>query len=287
MALALAAIGVLSASACHRAPTIAAHPALWRVQDGDTTIWLFGTIHLLPARVAWQTPAVKRAIATTDTLVTEIPDGNLASQAATFLKIARAPGLSPVVTRVPAAAQSTLRAAAAASGVPLATLDGMKSWAAAVAIAVGSSRAADASVENGVETRLFAAFAGRRQLAFETLAGQLALFDALREDQQRLLLARSASEALSAKASYAATLDAWAAGNERRIAASFDPTFRGAPALEAALLTNRNAHFAGWIARRMDTPGSVLVAVGAGHLVGPKSVVAMLRVRGLRVERVE
>jgi hypothetical protein len=287
LALWLALIGALVATGCSRPKPTEAHPALWRVRDADTTIWLFGTIHLLPAGVNWRTPAIDRAIASSDTLVTEIPNADTGTMAATFLKLARASGLPPVEARVPTTDRRLLETAAGRAGVPLTMLDGMKSWAAAVAIAVGASRESGATRDDAVEPALFEAFAGKQRLAFETLAGQLGLFDALSEPQQRLLLVRSAEEALSAKSSYRATLDAWAAGNERAIAASFDPTFRGAPGLEAVLLTDRNARWAAWIARRLGRPGTVLVAVGAGHLVGPRSVVAMLRAKGLTVDRVE
>ena len=37
----------------------------------------------------------------------------------------------------------------------------------------------------------------------------------------------------------------------------------------------------------MATPGSVFVAVGAGHLAGADSVVAMLQKDGYRVRRVQ
>lgn len=57
--------------------------------------------------------------------------------------------------------------------------------------------------------------------------------------------------------------------------------------MHAALLTDRNIRWSRWIARRMRMPGKVLVAVGAGHLAGRESVVAMLRRAGLSVRRVQ
>ncbi|MEC7398433.1 MAG: TraB/GumN family protein, partial [Pseudomonadota bacterium] len=38
---------------------------------------------------------------------------------------------------------------------------------------------------------------------------------------------------------------------------------------------------------RLDRPGTVLVAVGAGHFFGPKSVQVMLAERGLAAERLD
>jgi uncharacterized protein YbaP (TraB family) len=53
------------------------------------------------------------------------------------------------------------------------------------------------------------------------------------------------------------------------------------------LLRARNAAWADWLAKRLDQPGSVLVAVGAGHLAGGLSVQTMLAAKGLKVERVQ
>ena len=53
------------------AQTAAARPALWQVSDRDTTVYLFGTIHLLPKNYAWRTPRFDRALAKSQTLVVE------------------------------------------------------------------------------------------------------------------------------------------------------------------------------------------------------------------------
>lgn len=255
---------------------IDARPALWRVQDGNTEIWLLGTIHALPPEVQWQTRAIQTAIAQADTLVTEIPPADPTATSAAFLKQARATGLPPLAERV----TSDHRAALAPFGT---TLDGMKTWAAAVMIAGRGMQAANASATHGLEAVLTAAFSGRPHLALETQSGQLAIFDALPEAAQRVLLTR----ALEDPDGYAKTLAAWSAGDTNALAASFEPAFRGAPDLQRMLVTERNARWSAWIARRMAKPGRVLVAVGAGHLVGSDSVIAMLEARGLKVDRVQ
>ena len=61
----------------------------------------------------------------------------------------------------------------------------------------------------------------------------------------------------------------------------------GDTALMERLLWQRNRAWADWMAKRLDTPGTVFVAVGAGHLAGPRSVQADLAAKGLRVRRVQ
>lgn len=249
---------------------------MWRLSDADTEIWLLGTIHALPRDVEWRTPAVRDAIADADTLVTEIPAGDADRMAATFLRHARGAGLPPLADRV----APVERAALAPVGN---TLDGMKTWAAAVMIDARGMQASNASSAYGVEAVLAQAFAGRAHLALETQDVQLAMFDGLPEAAQRVLLA----QAIDDPGAYARELAAWRGGDVDALAAGLEPGFRAAPVLRDVLVTQRNARWSGWIARRMAGPGRVLVAVGAGHLVGAGSVVAMLGARGLRVERVQ
>ena len=52
------------------------------------------------------------------------------------------------------------------------------------------------------------------------------------------------------------------------------------------LLTSRNANWAGWIENRLEQPGTVFIAVGAGHLAGAGSVQEQLEDRGLEVRRI-
>ena len=75
----------------------------------------------------------------------------------------------------------------------------------------------------------------------------------------------------------------WVSGNLDGIAAQMDEL---PPELYESLITRRNRHFADWLVRRLDRPGTVLFAIGAGHLAGRVSVQSMVEGRGLRVQRI-
>lgn len=269
---------------CDRPRPIEARPALYRLQDADTVIWLLGTVHVLPERVQWETPAIVEAERSADTLVTELPAIDPDVAAGTFARIGKGSGLPPIVERVPAAIRPKLEALAARVHLSLDDLSGMKSWAAALTLSAATAGAdSDATAMNGVDAVIGQRLAGKRRVGLETLSGQLGLFDALTEDDQRRLLA----DAVAGDGNYRATLDAWAKGDEARIAALVARPMADAPVIEAVLLTRRNARWAAWIGARMAAPGRVLVAVGAGHLAGPKSVIARLRAAGWKVARVQ
>ena len=280
------ALTLLTAACSRPRPPIEARPALWRVADTDTTIWLFGSIHALPPEVRWQTPEVERAIAAADTLILEVPPANAGTARAEFLAVAQQAGLPPIRERVAPVDRAVLERGMAMAGVAPESLDRLKTWAAALTIGAAAGRREDASGADGVEPVLAARFAGRAIGALETRGGQFAAFDRLPEGSQRFLLLQAAADTRDPAGGYRRLLAAWAAGDEARLAATLDP-MRGDAALMTALVTTRNARWASAIVRRMARPGRVFVAVGAGHLVGADSVVAMLRARGLRVKRVE
>lgn len=268
---------------CGRPRPAQARPALFLIADADTTIWLFGTMHVLPPDVAWRTPLIEQAMAEADTLVTELPPLDPSRAAATFTRHARGDGLPPLVSRVPPARRAALEQAITASGLSRRTLDGLKSWAAATSIETARAGTLGADVDHGVETVLTRAFSGRARLGLESLDEQLGLLDGLTEADQRALLIRGAVEGPG----YRRTLAAWMRGDVATLARIDDRLFDGQPGLEETLLTNRNVRWSRWVAARLRRPGRIFMAVGAGHLAGQDSVPALLRRQGFVVRRVQ
>lgn len=284
-----AALALLLPAGCGAPAPIEARPAMWRVSDSDTTIWLLGTIHVLPANVHWQTPAIRDAIDHSDVLVLELSDDDAITKRTFQASSAPWNAPPPIAARIPPGQRAALKKALAAGGLDAAAIDGKKSWAAAFIIAGAPNAAQGITSENGVEARLVEEFGARHRpiTGLETAGEQFGAFENLSEGAQRVLLSRAIDSAAGGSADYRATLAAWAAGDERRIAATIDPAFRAAPEIEARVVKARNLAWAGKIVERMGKPGRVLVAVGIGHLVGADLLPAMLRARGLKVERVE
>src|SRR4051795_7217103 len=113
------ALLALGSAAEARTPQLA-KPALWAVSDADTTIYLFGTIHLLPSDLKWRTPTLDQAMTNSQELVVEtiIDDKNPTKLMSAMASIGLAKGLPPLVERVPPAKRAALRAAVKKSGVP-------------------------------------------------------------------------------------------------------------------------------------------------------------------------
>ncbi len=285
--------------ACTLAAPVTAAPALWRFGDHDTTIYLFGTIHALPPGLRWQDARIRRAMAASDTLVIEtVIDKD--PQALARLFPAPDPSLPPIVDRVPEAKRKAFTALLTRSGLNIVALDRMPTWQAAFMLMgammkdLGIQKAA--GVEDSIAPRFAPAPAGpaapkansrpKRIEGLETASAQLALFSSLSETDQRELLADFVDGRDDARSDYARLLRAWITGDERAIAKAFADDEDLTPHLRDVLLKRRNENWAAWLKTRLATPGTVFVAVGAGHLAGPLSVQAMLGAQGVRVQRV-
>lgn len=273
----LAALGavLLALAGCGK-PSIEARPAMWRVSDGDTTIYLLGSIHLLPPNINWRTPLIDRAIATSDTLVLE----SSPEESVDFRAIAQGVNLKPVRERVSPGKRPILDEMIERSGIARETLDGYKDWALATTLATGDAIAAGATTRDSVEAKLWSVFksGGKTRLAFYRAKEQLDQLDTLPETDQRKMLENT----LSGKENYGETLRAWMSGD----IASLEKTAECTP-LEGKLVGQPNNHWAQWITARMKQPGTVLVAVGLGHMAGPYALPKLLAARGLKVERIE
>ena len=284
----VAALLSIGSAAQARAPQTA-KPALWQVSDADTTIYLFGTIHLLPSDLKWRTPKLDQALTSSQELVVEtiIDDKNPAKLMSAMASIGLAKGLPPIVERVPPAKRVALRAAIKKSGVPETAYNAMKTWMAAFLLLSNQFR--DMGLSGGVEGVLRNDFiASNKPIGeLETNVEQLSFFDRLPEAAQRNLLEGALEENTTVKRDFGGMLDAWSRGDVKGIAKTFDHDLSTSPELRDSPIRQRNANWSKWIERRMTQPGAVLIAVGAGHLAGPHSVLEMLKKDGYKIQRVE
>lgn len=267
-----------------------AKPALWKLADADTTIYLFGTIHVLPENYQWRTKAFDTVAAKADTLVLEVADlGDTAKTAEVFTRLAMSPNLPPVLERVPADKRDGIKKLIDKAGFPAAALGQFESWAVAITLAGGVLKDLNLSPDNGVERKLTEQFTAAKKtiVGLETTELQLGIFDKLSQEAQNNFLAGLADDVANPESEFDAMLGAWAKGDNKAIADSFDDELRQSAELTEALLRSRNANWTGWISKRLETPGTVLIAVGAGHLAGADSVQAMLAKQGLKVTRVQ
>ena len=291
---AAAALGLsfllVTTAADAKAPRVA-HPALWEVSDPDTTIYLFGTIHLLPENYQWRTAKFNEAMEKSQKLVVEtiVDDKNPTKLMAAMASIGFAKGLPPLAERVSPDKKAALAVAIKKSGIPPMVFDQMKTWTAGFTLLSVQFRDMGLKGADGVEAVLRNSFTteGKPIGELETNIEQLGFFDTLPEAAQRALLEGALGEQPGMDQEFAGMLDSWARGDVKGIARTFDRDLAASPELQQALIQRRNANWTKWIEQRLAAPGSVMVAVGAGQLAGKESVIEMLRKKRLRVRQIK
>lgn len=275
----------VSVAEVHLAPTDAAtnpgmgKPAMWVVRDADTTIYLLGTVHILPAQTRWFNPTIRSALTRADEMLTEIPDREMRAPSSTDLLIQRALARDGVALsqRLSAEQRALYRQALARLRLPNAMFERAEPWVPGFFMGFptrGASRA------HGVETVLVAAATEqrKRQFGLESVDLQLSYLDRLSEPAQIQLLMGASQSVLHREERFSDLVNAWAKGDVAAIAAVADEDRDNFREFHDALLTNRNRNWAQWISMRIEEEGGTyFIAVGAAHLAGQDSVQHFLR----------
>lgn len=261
-------------------------PALWSLSDEDTTIYLFGTIHVLPEGETWYDDRIAAAFDASEELVFEIDMDEAASSAQMMASLAMLPEGQTLRSLMTEENRAEYEAALDGLGVPAAALDPVEPWAATLNLAMLPLMQAGWQPNAGVEMVLRQRGEDKQRGALETVEEQIALFDTLPMDAQLELLDATVENLDRAVSSLDAMKAEWLEGDADTLGEIMNEEMDD-PELYERLLVNRNRNWVDWIEARMDAPGTVFVAVGAGHLAGEGSVQSLLEDRGLTVERIE
>ena len=266
-----------------------ADPALWVVKDKDTTIYLFGTIHVLKPGMTWFDEAVKTAFDRSQQVVLELVMPDPAKMQTLVMATGVAKDGPTLTEQLPADKRAAYAKAVTDLGLPANAFDRFKPWLAATNLSIAPLSKLGYDAANGPEQVITAAAkaAGKPVVGLETFEGQLGIFDGLSKPAQVKLLESTIDELPSANATMDKMVADWARGDPDALAREMNKGLKDSPEVAKALLTDRNKRWAGWIAERMRTPGTVFIAVGAGHLAGANSVQEQLKAYKLDAVRVK
>ena len=270
--------------------TVKVKPALWAVKDADTTVYLFGTVHVLKPGLSWFDGAVQKAFDTSDELVLELvlPDDQ-AEVAKVTLPMAMDQSGKPLPQKLDPETLAAYQATLTGLGLPANAFDAFEPWFAGVTLSVLPLTMHGYDPNQGVEKQLTAkAKAGAKPISgFETLTEQLGFFDTLPEVEQVSFLKSVVKDIDKLGPQLDKMVLLWGKGDPDGLAVTMNESMEATPELAKTLLFDRNARWADQIKTRMDKPGTVFVAVGAGHLAGEKSVQDYLAERGLKAQRIQ
>jgi len=265
-------------------------PALWVVKDADSTLYLFGTVHVLRPTTGWASDRVTEAFDGADEIWFEIRDPD--NQAA-IMPLVQQYGLSPdkpLSSLLTAEEVADLDAAARTVGMTAAQLDPMRPWLAGLTLSVAPLVKAGYDPQSGVELALKARAeaAGKPIKAFETIDKQVRILATMEEPIQLEFIRQTLEDFDDAVKMLDDMVDAWSRGDVAELdRVVVEDMQQAAPGVYKAILVDRNADWANQIETLLEGSGTAFIAVGAAHLAGEDSVQAMLSQRGVDVERLE
>ena len=269
------------------APIQGEGPALWVVKDADSTLYLFGSVHVLRPTTGWASPRVEAAFDSASDIWFEI--SNPDDQAA-IMPLIQQHGLSPetpLSSRLTPEENAELDAAAQAMGASAAQLQPMKPWLAALSLSVAPLIKAGYDPRSGVELVLKARAeaAGKPIHGFETIDKQIGILAGLPDDVQLAFLRETLKDYENAATKLDEMVEAWARGDVATLDRVTIKEMKDAsPALYQSVLVDRNTDWANQIQTLLEGSGTAFIAVGAAHLTGDDSVQAILQKRGVTVE---
>lgn len=267
-------------------------PALWRVSDEDTTIYLFGTVHTLRPETRWEVPAIEAALETADAVYFEADTEDTQS----VNEISRTVTQQGLYTDgrtlrdvLPADAEMEVEEAATRLGVTMQGFDNFKPWLASSALSNIHLENRGFDPAHGVE-KVIGADARQRGIPIrylETGAYQLGLLASVPEAEQIALLVQTADNIENKPDFLDALIEDWATGDVGALAETIaaDDVF-GSGEIYNLMLRTRNANWSAKIESLLnEEEGTFFIAVGAAHLAGADSVQNILAANNITATR--
>jgi hypothetical protein len=276
----LAAIGAGSALAA---------PAIWRVADADGLVTIAGCIHAIPKDLDWDADEILAAVDDADAVYVESYTGPEVVDTVRPLVQTRgffsgADRLTDVLSPEDAA---LLEREIIDLSLDRARILRQKPWLAALTISKASGGPKTWSRASGLDSRMAAAARaqGKPVRALEDARDVITALADLPDAAAKAYLHEQLTRDDTDRQVMDDLVAAWASGDlaavERLAVQSVQSDN---PDLHAALYARRNPMMASTIAGLIDAPGSVVVALGAGHTVGADGVIARLRSMGYVVD---
>lgn len=266
-----------------------ARPAMWQAKIGSSTVYLFGTVHLLPDDANWRFPALDQALKQSQSLYIELTDDDQSSVAPLVLQYG-IDSAHPLSSQLSDSDNAALAKAAQLAGLPggVTTLQPMRPWLAALTLSVAPLLKAGLDPAEGVDKQLKAQMsnAGKPVIGLETAEQQIQFLANLPTPMQLGFLRDTLRDVGKTKEELLSLIDAWKQGDVAAIAKlENDELKTKEPALYQQLIVQRNTTWAGKIRDMLKQPGTVFIAVGAAHLAGPDSVQVQLAKLGITVQQ--
>ena len=287
----LVAVAAVSAQARQATLPVAADAQagkgfIWKIERDGRTGWLVGSIHILTPDHYPLPDAMERAFMRSATLMQEIDQRELASPE--IVALVQQKGFyqdnRSLDTDVSKETFAAIRRRVEQLGLDIERFKRMKPWMASLTLMAIEVRKGGFDSAHGVDRYFFekAPRMGKNFRALETAAEQIGFMADLDTPTQEAMFLEAAEGRDSELTQVAAMAEAWRKGDVATLERIILETMKDAPKVYDLIFVQRNR---AWIPKIEEclAEGYCFVVIGAGHLVGPDSVLVELAKRGYKV----
>ena len=162
-----------------------------------------------------------------------------------------------------------------------------KPWFMAVSLTLMELQRLGFSIEYGIDVHFYGkATIDNKEIGFlEPVDFQFELLGKMNVQDQNAFLSQTLKDLDIAAQMADDMLKYWKKGDADNLYALLFKSFEDYPQIENRLISQRNLQWVKKIEEMMVEDKNIIVIVGAGHLIGPGSVVALLKQKGYRVKQ--
>lgn len=254
---------------------------LWKVQGKDCSVYLLGSIHFFKKEFYPLDPPIEDAFQKSKLAVFETDLGaqrnpEVQVQVSQMGLVQPGKKLSNYVAPdVYASLTKRLKELTGKTN----SFDSMRPWLAAVSLVSLELQQLGFNPENGVDQYFFrrAGQKGKPIASLETAEFQLGLFRDLSPAEEQAFLQQTVKEANRFPTIFGGIIESWRKGDGDSLTKLLLESMKEHPRLYQRFLVERNARWTEKIESYLKGKEDVFIVVGAGHLVGPDSVISLLR----------
>lgn len=265
-------------------------PPIWVVEDYNSKLYLFGTVHLLPSDMDWQKDDMTDVFDKAGTVFFELDSEGQAGIDIVLLtqKLGQYSGGGRLSEKLDSYELKLLEAVSHNGNIPMGTLDSMKPWLASELLTIVA--AGDAGLSGDLSADAALKSRAKRQkknvLFLDSAEEQIRASSDLPNFAQMELFIETMERFNGIGAELNTIAQSWAKGDLKALKTQGASALKDrSPELYKSLILERNRNWTNKFMRFMDESGTGFAAVGVGHLLGEDSVQNMLRDQGYTVSR--
>ncbi len=268
------------------APVQAKH-ILWQVNSDGHTLYLLGSLHVLK-KDTYPLPAVMEEIYNASNTVvfeTDMDQMDTPAMQKKIITYGRLPAGQTLQQQLSPQTWDMLQQKLAELNISETNVVMMRPWLCALSLTVSDMERQGFLVEFGLD-KYFYSKAKKDQkkiIPLESVNYQLSLFYSQSRKEQEEFLRQTLTDLRLADTLSEEMESSWKNGEEEKLYQLIARSFADYPKQFDRLVLKRNKNWVPILERVIKKEKSSLVVVGAGHLVGPGSVVDKLRRKGYQV----